>query len=102
MTLTLPYLGAPLTRLRRRFGKHPWIALLETAARLGYLARGAVYLSVGAFALLAALRLSPRAQGALGALEAWGDWPLSLALLWIVGLGLYGFAGWRALQAILD
>ncbi len=102
MTLAMPHLGAPLDRLRRRFGAHPWIALLEAAARLGYLARGAVYLSVGAVALLAALRLSPHAEGALGALEAWGDWPLGLALLWMVGVGLYGFAAWRALQSVFD
>lgn len=66
------------------------------------MARGAVYLSVGAMALLAALDLWPRAEGALGAMEAWGRWPAGLVLLWLVGLGLYGFAGWRALQALLD
>ena len=39
-------LGGPLARLRRRFARPPHLALMETAARLGYLARGAVYLSV--------------------------------------------------------
>ena len=102
MTLAAPPLGGPLTRLRRRFGDRPHVALLETAARLGYLARGAVYLSVGVIALLTALRLTPHAEGALGALEAWGDWPAGLALLWLVGFGLYAFAGWRALQSVLD
>lgn len=102
MTLAMPHLGAPLDRLRRRFGHRPWIALLEAAARAGYLARGAVYLSVGGVALLAALRLSPHAVGALGALEAWGDWPFGLALLWLIGLCLYAFAGWRALQSLFD
>jgi hypothetical protein len=102
MTLAMPHLGAPLARLKRRFGHRPWIALIEAAARAGYLARGAIYLSVGGVALLAALRLSPHAEGALGALEAWGDWPLGLALLWAVGLCLYAFAGWRALQSVFD
>lgn len=102
MTLAMPHLGAPLARLKRRFGDRPVIALLETAARAGYLARGAVYLSVGGVAMLAALRLTPHAQGALGALEAWGDWPFGLALLWLIGLCLYAFAGWRALQSLLD
>ena len=92
----------PVSRLRRRFAAQPWTAFLESAARLGYLARGAVYLSVGIIALLAALRLSPHARGAVGALEAWGKWPAGVALMWLVALGLCGFAGWRALQAVFD
>lgn len=95
-------LSAPIDRLRRRFGHAPWTALAEAAARAGYAARGAVYLSIGAIALLAALDLWPRAEGALGAMEAWGRWPAGLVLLWLVGLGLYGFAGWRALQSLFD
>lgn len=95
-------LSRPLDRLRRRFEQAPWAALAEAAARAGYTARGAVYLSVGAIALLAALDLWPRAEGALGAMEAWGRWPIGRLLLWLVGLGLYGFAGWRALQAFFD
>ncbi len=95
-------LSAPLERLRRRFRRAPIRAAVEAAARLGYAARGAVYLSIGAVALLAALDLTPRAEGAIGALEAWGRWPAGLALLWLVGLGLYGFAGWRALQSVFD
>lgn len=59
-------------------------------------------MSIGAMALLAALDIAPRAEGAMGALEAWGRWPVGLILLWLVGLGLYAFAGWRALQALFD
>ncbi len=92
----------PLDRLRRRFERTPWQALGEAAARLGYTARGAVYVSIGLIALLAALDLTPRAEGAVGALEAWGEWRVGVLLLWLVGLGLYGFAGWRALQALFD
>lgn len=76
--------------------------MIEAMARAGYAARGAVHLSIGAIALLAALDLTPRAEGATGALEAWRDWPAGLVLLWLVGLGLYGFAGWRAVQAVFD
>lgn len=98
-TLTL---AAPLRRLVRRFDHAPWTALIEAAARVGYGARGAVYLSIGAIALLAALDRLPRAEGAVGALEAWGEWPAGLVLLWLIGVGLYAFAGWRALQAVFD
>lgn len=98
---TLPF-PAPLRRLKRRFERAPWAALIEATARAGYAARGAVHVSIGAIALFAALDLTPRAEGATGALEAWRDWPAGAPLLWLVGLGLYGFAGWRALQALAD
>lgn len=85
-----PRLEAPLARM------------IEGGARLGYAARGAVYLSVGAVALLAALGLTPHATGVVEAMEAWGAWPPGVVLLWITGLGLYAFAGWRVLQAVFD
>lgn len=88
--------------LRARLTAAPLGALAELAARGGYVARGFVYLSIGGVALLAALRLAPEAEGAVGALQAWGRWPMGIALLWTTGLGLYGFAFWRALQSVLD
>lgn len=75
---------------------------IEAAARLGYLSRGAVYLSVGAIALLRALGRTPHARGGIGALRAWADWPVGVGLLWLTGLGLCGFAAWRALQSVVD
>ncbi len=80
----------------------PWPALAELACRAGYVARGCVYLSIGLVGLLAAARLTPHATGALGALDAWSDWPFGVTMLWLMGLGLYGFAGWRFLQSVLD
>jgi hypothetical protein len=80
----------------------PWTALTELACRAGYVARGVVYLSIGLVGLLAAARLTPHATGALGALDAWSDWPFGVSMLWLMGLGLYGFAGWRFLQSVLD
>jgi len=89
-------------RLKRRFSTSPWGAAAEMAARMGYMARGTVYLSIGAIALLAAIGLAPHTRGALGALEAWAHWRLGVLLLWFTGVGLWGFAGWRALQSLLD
>ena len=100
--MTHPLHSPVLDRLHRRFAHTPWGTVAEIAARLGYVARGLVYIAIGSVAVLAAAGLTPRAEGALGALEAWGDWPPGVALIWLIGLGLYGFAGWRVLQSVFD
>jgi hypothetical protein len=80
----------------------PGRALLVLASRVGYVARGMVYLSVGFIALMAAIDLAPRAAGMVGAMRAWGEWPAGLTLIGLAGWGLMAFALWRALQALFD
>jgi len=80
----------------------PLGALAQLACRFGYAARGFVYVSIGVIAVLAAVERVPEAEGSLGAVEAWADWPLGLVLLGAAGIGLYGFAGWRLLQSVFD
>lgn len=88
---------------RRRLPPLTWGLVVELACRAGFVARGFVYVSVGLIALLAALGRTPEPKGAQGALaEAWADWPPGVVLLWLAGMGLYGFAGWRVLQSIFD
>ncbi|WP_309643181.1 DUF1206 domain-containing protein [Phenylobacterium sp.] len=91
-----------LASYRRTLHDHPVAAAIELVCRAGYAARGFVYVSIGFIALLAALDRTPQAEGAMGALEAWAAWPLGFVLLWLTGAGLYGFAAWRALQAVFD
>lgn len=100
--MAAPRFTRTLRRLHAALRNAPWKTLGEIAARVGYAARGVVYLSIGSIALMAALNLWPRAEGAIGAMEAWGRWPWGLLLLWLVGAGLYGFAAWRAAQSVLD
>lgn len=80
----------------------PRAALLELMARVGFLARGVVYVSVGALALLAALDLVPSAADPVQAMAAWGRWPAGLALIWLTAAGLVCFTFWRGLQAVFD
>jgi hypothetical protein len=76
--------------------------LLELASRLGYAARGAVYLGMGVIVLAAAFGLAPRAKGAKAMMAAWADWPIGQGVLIVMAGGLWGFAAWRALQAVYD
>lgn len=76
--------------------------ILELASRVGYAARGVVYLGLGVIVLLAAIDLTPTARGAKAMLAAWAQWPTGLVLIAAMACGLVGFSAWRVLQAIFD
>ena len=76
--------------------------LIEWAARIGYGARGFVYLSVGVLILLAAVDLIGDAVGTRGALEWLAQRPLGRLWALLIGLGLAAFVMWRVLQAVFD
>jgi hypothetical protein len=80
----------------------PLQTLLELAARLGYGARGFVYLSVGLLTLLAAADLIGDAVGTKGAIAWMALRPFGRLWLLLVGLGLSAFVMWRVLQAVFD
>lgn len=75
---------------------------LEFLARLGYAARGTVYLIIGLLALTAATSRGGGATGSRGALLTLLTQPLGYLLLAAVGLGLFGFGLWRVTQSLLD
>ena len=76
--------------------------LLELAARIGYGARGFVYLSVGILLLLSAVDLIGDAVGTKGALTWLAMRPLGRLWVFLVGLGLAAFVMWRVLQSVFD
>jgi hypothetical protein len=71
-------------------------------ARIGYGARGVVYLIVGGLGLVAASDLGVQPLGIRDALRYMYDLAFGSFLLWIVGGGLACFAAWRFLQTFFD
>ena len=71
-------------------------------AHVGYGARGAVYLIVGCLALAAAVGARARPAGSGDVFLALITRPVGAVLLAILAAGLFCFAGWRALQSIVD
>lgn len=83
-------------------GDFPARAGLQLVSRFGYVARGFVYVTVGAVALLAAIDMTPSAAGPAEAVAAWANWPAGIVLITVVAIGLFAFAAWRALQCVFD
>ncbi|MEG6551583.1 DUF1206 domain-containing protein, partial [Desulfocurvibacter africanus] len=75
---------------------------LKIASRLGYAARGVVYLLVGGLAVLAALGRGGGTTDTKGALRTLLDTPWGDALLGVIAVGLLGYAAWRFVQAVGD
>lgn len=95
--------GAWSRKRSRLLAKTPPLArLIMITARVGYGARGFVYLSVGLLTLSAALIHRGDAVGTRGAFGWLSDQPFGRVWLMLLAFGLVAFAAWRLLQAVCD
>ncbi|MFP4377533.1 MAG: DUF1206 domain-containing protein [Spirochaetales bacterium] len=76
--------------------KGKWIS-----ARVGHVAKGVVYVVMGAIAFQAAIGQG-QATGSTGALQQIAQEPFGQVLLVLVGIGLFAYLIWRLIQAIAD
>lgn len=77
----------------------PWIQRL---ARLGYLTKGIIYIIIGVLAAQAAFGPGGRTTDSQGALYTIVQQPFGNFLLWVVAIGLVGYAVWRLVEAAID
>jgi hypothetical protein len=77
----------------------PWVKRL---GRMGYLAKGSVYLLIGILAFMAAIGVGGQTTGTKGALASIASKPFGEILLWILAIGLAGYVIWKVVEAITD
>lgn len=94
----------PVERVGRQAGqavedvaRSPWV---EWLARFGYAARGVVYGLIGILALKTAIGAGGATTDSQGAVQAIAQ--QSRFLLILVAIGLFGYALWRFVQAVID
>jgi hypothetical protein len=74
----------------------------QKLARLGFAARGVTYGLIGVLAVIAAFGSGGGTTGQTGALQTLADSTLGKILLFVVGIGLFGYGLWRLISALLD
>jgi Domain of Unknown Function (DUF1206). len=77
----------------------PWV---ERLIRLGYGARGVVYIVIGTLTAQALIGTGGQTTGQRGALEEIVTQPSGQLLLGVIALGLTVYAAWRFVQALVD
>lgn len=76
--------------------------LMEILTRIGYGARGLIYITMGLLAVDVALGKGGALASPQGAIAAIGKQPGGLILLWAVLLGLVSYALWGIVRAVYD
>lgn len=94
-------IGAPMQHVRNvARGASPWVNVL---ARVGFTSRAVLSCTIGVLAALAAFgERGGKTTDSKGALRALHEQPFGQVLLTIVAVGLFGYAVWLFVQAVID
>ncbi len=74
----------------------------EPMARVGYAAKGFVYVAAGVLSAAAAFGYGGQATGSKGALASLVDEPFGQFVLIVLAVGLFAYTGWAMTQAFVD
>ena len=77
----------------------PWVRVM---ARLGYVAKGVVYATIGLLAMLETLGMGGKTASPDGAMQSIGSQPFGGLLLVLLSVGLFGYAAWKVVQGVMD
>jgi len=78
----------------------PWI---ERVVRAGFFAKGLIYILIGALAARVGLGLQGgRITDASGALRTFLQQPFGTLMLWLIGIGIIGYAAYYIFEALAD
>ncbi len=75
---------------------------ISRAGRAGYVTKGVVYAVVGILALRASFGAGGSTEGTQGAILEIADQPFGQVLLALTAVGLFAYALWRFVEALLD
>lgn len=75
---------------------------LTKGARFGLMVEGIVYALIGILAIQAAVGSGGRVGGGKEAVQYLGSQPFGQTLLVLVGIGLFAYAAWRFMMAVVD
>lgn len=87
---------------KRTAQKAAFNPVMETLTRIGYGARGLIYVTMGLLAVEVALGKGGVLASPQGAIAAIGKQPAGMVLLWVVLIGIISYALWGVVRAFLD
>ncbi|MGP4071729.1 DUF1206 domain-containing protein [Piscibacillus sp. B03] len=92
-------MGGNNSKLKTKQDIKPWLRRL---ARVGYVAKGIVFVVVGLLSLLAALGMGGNTDGTQGMLQSLASIPFGEVLLWLIGVGLIFYISWLIVKVMKD